>query len=177
MDGAAYLPEQIRVVEIDAAIDALTTAHQGWDNFYNEIAPARALEALVGPQGSVPAPLSNKFVRIIVHTFLGNGSGVSNAALPSYTRMLEALTPNQAGRALRAFTDPSISSLLWTSIGRRQWTALLDVLEPKMTRPADRALYDEVRAFAGTPDQLHGDSRISRLAESGARRPRRQSRS
>jgi len=164
VDGAEYFPEQIRVVEIDTAIDALTTAHQGWDNFYNEVAPARALDALIGAQGNVPVALSNKFVRAIVKVFLGNGSGVSNAALPSYTRMLGALTPGQAGGALRAFNDPAIYSLLWTSTGRRQWTTLLEVLEPKLTRPADRALYDAVRAFTGTPDQLHADSKISRLA-------------
>jgi hypothetical protein len=175
VDGTGYFPEQIRVVEIDAAIDALTTAHQGWDNFYNEPAPARTLEALVGVQGKVPATLSNKFVRAVVKTFLGNGHGVSNAALTTYTRMLRALTSSQAGLALRTFTDPGISNVLWTSNGSRQWTALLDVLEPKLTRPADRALYDAVRAFRGTPDQLYTDPTISRLAQPGIRRPRRPS--
>jgi len=170
VDGAEYFPERIRVLEIDAAIDALTTAYQGWDNFYHEVAPARALEALIGTQGDVPAALSDKFVRAIVKTFLGNGSGVSDAALPSYTLMLRALTPNQAGRALRAFTDPGISSLLGTSTGRRQWTSLLDVLEPKLTRSADRALYDAVRAFTGAPGQLHLDSKLAQLA--GRRDPR-----
>ncbi|MGH3721561.1 MAG: hypothetical protein ACRDRI_22485 [Pseudonocardiaceae bacterium] len=121
-----------------------------WDNFYNEVAPARALHALVGDQGDVPAALSNKFVRTIVKTFLGNGSGVSNAALPSYTSMLQALGPSQAGRALRAFTDPGISSLLRTSTGRRQWTSLLKVLEPKLTRPADRALHDAIQSSVST---------------------------
>ena len=170
VDGAEYLPEQIRVVEIDAAIDVLTTAHQGWDNFYNEPGPARSLEELVGHQGNVPAALSNKFVRTVVKTFLGNGSGVATGALPSYRRMLGSLTPGQAGRALRAFTDPVISSLLSTSSARRQWGELLDVLEPKLTRAADRGLYDEIRAFTGTPDQLHGDSKIARLAVPRTRR-------
>lgn len=170
------MPEQIRVVEIDAAIDALTIAHQGWDNFYNEPGPARALEALVGAQGKVPETLSNKFVRAVVKTFLGNGHGVSNAALPMYTRMLRALTPNQAGLALRTFGDPGISTVLWTSVGSQQWTALLDVLEPKLTRPDDRALYDAVRAFPNTPDKLCTDPTISRLAKPEVRR-RRSSRS
>lgn len=176
VDGAAYLPEQIRDAEIDTAIDALTTAHQGWDNFYNEVAPARALEELVGARGNVPKALSSKFVRTVVKAFLGNGSGVSNAALPSYRRMLGALTPSQARWALCAFTDPGISSLLSTSTGRRQWASLLNVLEPKLTRPADRALYDAIHTFAGTPDQLRADPTISRLAQPG-HRPRKPSRS
>jgi len=110
---------------------------------------------------------------VIVKTYLGNGYGVSNAALPSYTSLLGALDPRQAGQALRAFTDPTISSLLWTQTGRRQWTALLDVLEPKLTLPADRALYDAVRAFTGTPDQLRADSNIARLVAPRRVRPRR----
>ena len=93
VDGAEYLPEQIRVVEIDAAIDALLTAHNSWDNFYNEAAPARALESLIGTHGNVPAPLSRKYVRVIVKTYLGNGYGTSRAALPCYTNRLGALDP------------------------------------------------------------------------------------
>jgi len=163
VDGTEYLPEQIRVVEIDAALDSLVAAHQGWDNFYNEVAPARALDSLVGETG-VPEGVSPKYVRTLVKVFLGNGSGVSSAALPSYRRLLGALNPRQAGRALRAFLDPGISSVLWSSSGRRQWAALLDLLEPKLTLPADRALFDAIRAFPGTPDQLHADSAIARLA-------------
>jgi len=120
VDGTGYLPEKIRVVEIGTAIDALMMAHNGWDNFYNEPAPARALENLIGPEGHVPDALSTKYVCAIVTTFLGNGHGVSDAALPSYNRLLGVLDPRQAGRALRAFNDPAISSLLRTSTARRQ---------------------------------------------------------
>ena len=36
VDGQAYLPDPIRAVEIDAALDALQAAHHGFDNFYNK---------------------------------------------------------------------------------------------------------------------------------------------
>jgi hypothetical protein len=87
--------------------------------------------------------------------------------------MLSALNPRQAGRALRAFTDPAIASVLWSSTGRRQWETLLRLLEPKLTLPADRALYDAVRAFTGPPDRLALDPAIARLAmpRHTARRP------
>jgi hypothetical protein len=44
------------------------------------------------------------------------------------------------------------------------WAALLGLLEPKLTLPADRALYDAVRAFTGPPDRLDLDVEIARLA-------------
>jgi hypothetical protein len=164
VDAAAYFPEPIRVVAIDAAIDTLMIAHNGIDNFYNEPAPARALESLVGPEGNIPEALSQKYVRAVVTPFLGNGYGVSRAAIPAYTRMIERFSPREAGRALRAFTDLRISSVLWSSTGRKQWAELLELLEPKLTRPRDRALYDAVRTFSGTPDRLAHDSSIARLA-------------
>jgi hypothetical protein len=170
IDGAAYLPDQIRVVEIDAAIDALVAAHNGWDNFYNEVAPAKRLAQLIGTHGDVPQSVEKKYVRAVVGAYLGNGSGVSNAAIPSYNQMLGALDPRQAGRALRAFTNPDIGSLLRTQVGRRQWSNLLGLLEPKLTRASDRALYDAIKAFTGTPDQLRSDSNIQRLAEIRRRR-------
>jgi hypothetical protein len=164
VDGAPYFPEPIRVAAIDAAIDALTAAHRGADNFYNEPGPARALEALVGPEGKIPEAVSPKYVRAVVTPFLGNGYGVSNAAIPSYTRMIEGFGPREAGRALRAFTDPGITSVLWSSTGRRQWPKLLELLEPKLTRQADRQLYDAVLTFDDTPDRLSSNASISRLA-------------
>lgn len=164
VDGAAYLPERIRVVEIDTAIDALMAAHNGVDNFYNEPGPARTLAALAGAEGNIPEAVSAKYVRAVVTTFLGNGYGVSNAAIPAYTRMIEGFGPREAGRALRAFTDPGIASVLWSATGRNQWAELLGLLEPKLTLRTDRTLYDAVRAFTGPPDRLALDPSILRLA-------------
>jgi hypothetical protein len=165
VDGAAYFPEPIKAARIDAAIDALEAAHNGWDNFYNEVSPAKTLESLVGHDGSAPEGVAAKYVRVVVKAFLGNGHGIANGAVPSYTRMLVGLDPKLAGRALRTFTIPEISSVLRSTTARRQWESLLDILEPKMTRRFDRALFDAVRSFTGTPDQLRVDSTIGRLAK------------
>ena len=74
------------------------------------------------------------------------------------------LDPRQAGRALRAFMDLGISSVLRSSTGQRQWAKLLDLLEPKLTRSTDMVPYDAVRAFTGPPHHLHADPKIARLA-------------
>jgi hypothetical protein len=168
VDGAGYLPEPLRAAEIDIAIDALMVAHNGGNNFYNEPAPARTLATLVGGEGRIPDAVVPKYVRTVVKAYLGNGYGVSNAAVSYYETMIGAFDPRQAGRALRAFTDPEVYSVLRSTTGERQWKALLDLLEPKRTLPSDRALFDAVRAFTGSPHQLHADTNITRLA--GTRR-------
>ncbi len=76
-DAAAFLPEPVRVAELDTAIDALLAAHHGWNNFSTEPGPARQLETLVGERGDVPAALSTKYVKAIVEVFLTNGNGIS----------------------------------------------------------------------------------------------------
>jgi hypothetical protein len=42
------------------------------------------------------------------------------------------------------------------------------LLGPKLTLPADRALFEAVRMFPGSPSMLHADTNIKRLA--GTRR-------
>ena len=37
--------------------------------------------------------------------------------------------------------------------------------EPKLTRRSDRELFDAIRAFSGTPDQLRRDTTIKKLVE------------
>jgi hypothetical protein len=168
MDGTGYLPESIRAAEIDSALDALLLAHNGFNNFYNEPAPARALAALAGGGGRIPEGVVPKYVRVVVKAFLGNGYGVSAGALAYYEQMIAGFDTRQAARALRAFTDPTVYSVLRSTTGYRQWPALLTLLGPKLTLPADRALFEAVRTFSGPPDMLHADTNIKRLA--GTRR-------
>lgn len=173
VDAAAFLPEPVRAAEIDTAIDALLEAHHGWDNFSAEAGPARQLESLVGERGEVPTALYPKYVKTLVEVFLTNGSGVSWAADPIYNRMLERLDTRQARMALRAFTDQTISSRLQTSAAREKWGQLLDLLEPKMTRRADRDLLIAIRDFHGAPDELRSNSQIMQLANLPQVKPRK----
>jgi hypothetical protein len=81
-----------------------------------------------------------------------------------------------AARTLRAFTDPTVYSVLRSTTGQRQWPALLNLLGPKLTLPADRALFDAVRSFPGSLDRLHLDTNIKRLAGTRRDDPVRKSR-
>lgn len=173
VDGTAYLPEKERAVEVDAALDALLAAHHGYNNFHTEPSPARTLAGLIGDRGEVPADVERKYLRTLVEVFLGNSYGVSRAAVPIYDDLLERLDPAQAGLALRTFMEPTISVKLWSSVGKKQWKELLEVLEPKLTSPADRNLIQAIQGFTGTPDKLSSDSAIQRLVHDGApkRRP------
>lgn len=165
VDATSYLTEQDRAVEIDAALDELLAAHNGWDNFYNEAAPARRLVKLIGDQGTIPREVRSKYLVTLVKTYLGNGHGVATSAEPHYEKLLEALTPELASYALLAFSDPVISNVLSTKVAQAQWSKLLEVLEPKLVTESSRQLLSMVQEFSHTPDKLRLDPKIRRLSK------------
>lgn len=167
VDGTAYLTVDDRTFEIDAALDALISAHSGTDNFYNEGEPARRLSNLVGDKGIIPEKVQVKYVKVLVEVYLGNGYGVSWAAEPTYSVLVEKLDSDLAGRALRTFMNAEISSLLQMTKARDRWHNLLELLRPKLTSNTDRELLKAINEFNGTPDKLRKDSTISKTAKRG----------
>ena len=163
-DGTAYLAPEVRAVDMSEALDLLSDAHHGFNNFYNEPGPARRVLDLAGENGDVPDSVRDRYIHVLVDCFLGNGYGVSGAAEVSYEKMLTRFSSRDAGVAMRLFVDPVYSSLLSSSVGRKQWVRLLDILEPKLTSTTDRNLMSAIRAFTGTPDQLRLDTRVRHLA-------------
>lgn len=168
VNGTAYLTSEVRALDMSEALDVLSAAHQGFNNFYAEPAPARRVLDLAGEKGDVPDSVRVRYVHVIVDCFLGNGYGVSGAAVVSYEKMLARFSPSDAGIALRLFMDPVYSSLLASSVGQRQWTELLSILEPKLTSTTDRSLMEAIQQFPGKPDQLRLDTNIKRLASTTA---------
>lgn len=162
--AVSYLPESVRVAEIDAALDALRSAHDGMDNFYTEPPQARALAAIVGAD-PVPESLRSKYVLTLVDAFLGRGSGIAWNADPIYRTLLGQLTPADARVALLTFLDLGISSTLQHARPKVQFSALLDILEPKLVDQPARDLFAAMRAFTGPADTMRIDSNLRRLAE------------
>ncbi|MEP7194322.1 MAG: hypothetical protein ABI903_15845 [Actinomycetota bacterium] len=164
VDGTAYLTPEVRAIDMSEALQVLSGAHHGMNNFYNEPMPARRVLNLAGEKGDVPESVRQVYLRTVIDCYLGNGYGVSEAALPHYEQMVARFSPGDAGYAMRLCMDPIYSSLLSTHVGGHQWGQLLDALEPKLTSTTDRNLMAGIRAFTGTPDQLRLDTNVKKLA-------------
>jgi hypothetical protein len=163
LGAAAYLPEQVRVAELATAIDDLLAAHRGFNNFHTEPGPARRLESLAGDH--IPDAVRAPYVAALVETFLTNGNGVAWNADPHYQNMILRLTPEEAEIALkRLFNETTQSTLRWDK-ARTKYRELLDLLDPKITRPVARELMDGIRDFTGQPDDLSKDTGLRRLLE------------
>lgn len=55
VDGLPYLPVDTLGIEIQAAVNALYSAHTNYNNFANEFGPAQRLLALIPANGAIPA--------------------------------------------------------------------------------------------------------------------------
>ncbi|MFF5846158.1 hypothetical protein ACFY74_32320 [Streptomyces massasporeus] len=160
VEGATYLTSDERAWELDAALNELIDAHNGWSNFYTEPPIARRLQELVGKHGDVPEGLSRKYVLGVIEVFLTNGNGVADNADPIYRDLIGRFSPQQASLALRSFTDSAIASKLQQQLPRMQWTDLLKLIQDKLTDRNDRELLAAIRKFPGGPHQLAKDAQI-----------------
>lgn len=163
--GVSYIPDNIRVAEIESAIQDLLTAHRGFNNFHNEPPFARQLQRLVGEVGNVPAAMSDTYVRGIVEVYLTNAIGVAWNAEPIYVQMMEHFDPNQALKAILSFNDQTIASKLQFPLSQNKFRAMLELMKPKISSPAARELVEAVEAFRGPMHMMRHDTVIKNKVE------------
>lgn len=98
------LNESEQHVVFSRAIERLWGVHRGMNNFYNEPAFAeRLLE--VSQQGAVPETIQDNFVQTVVCCRVGNGYGVSNAAISYYDEIIRGFSPREVAALVRAAKD------------------------------------------------------------------------
>jgi hypothetical protein len=68
--------------------------HNSFNNFYNEPPFAERLASLTN-QNRVPETAQYEFVSTVVTCAIGNGYGVSHAAMPHYERMIRSFSPSE----------------------------------------------------------------------------------
>ncbi|MDE0067716.1 MAG: hypothetical protein OXN44_12700 [Acidimicrobiaceae bacterium] len=161
VSASAYLPTAVRVAELGTAIDDLLLAHRSFNNFHTEPGPARRLDSLAGEK--VPKASRAPYVAALVEVFLTNGNGIAWNADPYYRNMVSRFSPKEAELAMRELFNETVQSKLRWDIPKTKYTELLEILDPKITRPVARDLMDAICSFGGTPNALAKDTELRRL--------------
>jgi hypothetical protein len=94
------------------AVERLWNVHNGMNNFYNEPAFAERLLEL-SLQGAVPETVQEEYVKTIGCCRIGNGYGISNAAIKYYDQMVQNFSP----REISTLIQLAVSNK--NSLGRR----------------------------------------------------------
>ncbi len=92
VNGFDYVPENLRSDTFAKAAEAVLRAHEGMNNFYNEAAPLQTLAKL---GSTIPTPAFAICASAILAVKLGNYYGVSNAAVPTATSLLDSFTSDR----------------------------------------------------------------------------------
>lgn len=144
--GLSYIPAELKIVEIDAAIKNLLQAHRGpVNNFYHEPAFARALNELIGTTGFNTEKLNRTYVVGLVEVFLTNANGVAWNAEPIYIELIKKFNSTQALHAILSFKDQKIASKLQFPLCKTKYLEMLDILEIKVTSQPLIDLIKEIR--------------------------------
>jgi len=160
VNSESYIPDDLRIVEIESAINNLLSAHRGFNNFYNEPSFARQLSRIVGEPPKVPKALSKKYVLSLVEVFMTNGNGVTVSAQSIYQDLLSKLDSHQANIAVLSFNDTGISSKLQFSLCQTKFKEMLDLVRPSITTPAVKDLLTHIDNFKGRLENLKHDKTI-----------------
>ncbi|MGV1790353.1 hypothetical protein [Rhizobium sp. A37_96] len=127
------------------AIDRLWSVHTAMNNFYNEPPFAERLQEL-SSQGAVPDTIQEEFVRVVVCCRIGNGYGVSNAAVPSYDKIIEGFSPREVATLLQLAS--SNSNYLGRRVAgsascKRHFIKALGLIDPGTVPNVVRPTYDQ----------------------------------
>jgi len=94
VQGFDYVPENLRSDTFRKAAEAIITAHEGFNNFYNEAAPVKSLSKL---GTTIPIPALPVCITALLCVVLGNRYGVSNAAWGEALGLLDRLSNDRWG--------------------------------------------------------------------------------
>lgn len=142
-DGQKYIPDDLRVSEINDLLQTLRKVHTSMDNFYNEVLIAKPLSKIVG--GKIPTQVMDEYVQTLVYVYLTNGYGVAESANPYYIQMIKAFDDKAAMKAIISIQHDQISGKLANRLSRTKYFELVDIMESKITSPMFKTLIEIIR--------------------------------
>ncbi len=166
VNAESYIPDVLRVVELDTALNNLATSHRGYNNFYNEPSFVQQLKRIVGDSAKVPKTISKKYVLTLVEVFLTNGNGVAVYAEDTYKELLSKFDSQQANIAVLSFNTTEIASKLQFSLCKEKFNELIQIVKPIVTSPPVKELIKKIENFSGSLENMRNDTVIKTSIES-----------
>jgi hypothetical protein len=164
VNGLAYLSPGEQALEITAALDLLRITHNGWNNFHNELAPAKILQSFIPLSGNIPGSVAQKYVKILTMCKIGNGYGVSQSAEPIYDNLIARWQDPQISSFIHLILDPEVRSRLQFDLCNRSYQTLAKSFHENATNPNTKeALEFIMNVSAHTLHKIGNDSRFKTI--------------
>lgn len=167
-NGNKYKSLEARVIIIDELVDELLSAHNGWDNFYNEVPPARKLLSYIGNEADIPHERREKIIRAVLICRIGNGvsynSGVSPAGRPVYDSFIEKLGDDNIVQALLVFYRPELYVVLSNQYCKKNAVEILSSMRKNVVSDKLKQIVDYLIANAANIDKVMRSTEFKALA-------------
>jgi hypothetical protein len=147
VNGLPYLPPDALALEVSNALDALLTAHGGWNNFANEASHARTLNSLIPPSGEVANNIVHKYVKVLTMCRIGNGYGVSWAGQGVYDMLIGRWQDKHIALFVRLVLDNEVASRLHLTQCARNFQQMAVSLEPQATNAQLKSVLEFINDF------------------------------
>lgn len=132
VNAESYIPDDLRVVEIEEVISNLLTAHRNVNNFYTEPSFARQLKKIGGNR--IPNQINKRYVSAIVEVYLTNGFNPAWNAEPIYENLIKEFDEYQASIAVLSFSKIEVSNKLQIQLCRNKFLSILDLVRARITK-------------------------------------------
>lgn len=165
VDGLSYVTDQHRAMEVSVILDELKNAHDGFNNFYNEVLPSRKLKSVIGNSPKIPNGVEGKYVDVLVDVFLTNGNGEAWSANEIYKELINNFTPRQSVYAVTLLFDESISSKLQISVCLKKYLEMIEMIEPKISTEAAKQLIAEIKSMRIPLSEIRSNVSLKKLAQ------------
>lgn len=167
VNAESYIPDDLRGVEIESAINDLLVAHRGGNNFYSEPSFARQLIRIVGESPKVPKQINKQYVYALIEVFMTNANGIAWNAEPTYIKLIQNFDETQATIAMLSFTTTEISSKLQFHLCRKKFLSIVEFAKKRITKPVILELAEKIQDFPESNlENLMKDKRIQTILES-----------
>lgn len=163
--GLQYITDQHRALEVATILEELKNAHEGLNNFYNEVLPARRLKLIIGDAPSVPAGIQNKYISTLIDVFLTNGFGVARSSNHIYLELINGFTPKQAVYAVSLVFDEGISSKLQIKLCAEKYFEMIKIVEPKISTQAAKQLIEQIKLKKMQASDIRSDEKLKQIVK------------
>lgn len=110
VNGLSYLPEDVRIIELENLLENLRNTHHATYNFYNEPPIAKEVRKYISQTGKIPNIIRSNYVKVIITCRLGNSYGVSREACPYYDEMIDLFQRQEIVEFCKLLLDEDILS-------------------------------------------------------------------
>lgn len=166
VNGLRYITDQHRAIEVSTILEELKNAHDGLNNFYNEVLPARRLRSVVGNPPSVPTGIESKYISTLIDVFLTNGYGVAVSSNEIYLELIKGFNPRQSVFALALIFNETISSKLRIKLCAQKYFEMIEIVKQKISTQAAKKLIEEMESKKIQLGDVRADERLKQLAKS-----------